>query len=119
MHPQVEERVHRASVSTEHRASIRDLRLEARQAARWLAYLERLSPQAQYAQTLAQFRDQLDDALWLARWKREDVMMDVELTAVPDLLAAISSEEPALSSDGSLDIQADILAALSKMSGWT
>jgi len=119
MNPPVEAQVCRPSVSIEHRAPARHLELDDLQAQRWLEYLAGAALGGDHAHALAEFREQLDDALWLAKWKREYVMIELELTAVPTLIAAISSHESSVLCDRSLDIQEDILATLSEMSGWT
>lgn len=119
MNSQAAERICQPRVSTCHPAPTKDIQLDGLQAKQWLEYLEGLTPGCEHAETLAEFRNRLDDALWLAQWKREYVVMELELTAVASLIVAISSQEPSLIPDRDFEIQEDILATLANMPGWT
>ncbi|QDV26845.1 hypothetical protein [Aureliella helgolandensis] len=89
-----------------------DLHLDRVRAASWQILL---AAQVRSGSTenslLLQFAEQLEDACWLAHWKREDVVMSLDIAMVPELISqllTIQSEQQGADQE----IVADMLSKL-------
>ncbi len=74
------------------------VRLTQIQAGSWLGYLERICSSNRplengkpALESLRQLHHLLSDACWLARWKRENVILEVCMTMLPGLFADLLS----------------------------
>jgi len=67
----------------------REICLEAFRAATWMVCLEELLASSEPRPAIKQFYEELSDACWLARWKRENVVIDVEICATPELISQL------------------------------
>jgi hypothetical protein len=88
----------------------REICLDALRAATWIVCLEELLASREPRSAVRNFYDELSDACWLARWKRENVVVDVEICATTELISQL------LSADSIADTRAleDILSTLSE-----
>jgi len=87
----------------------RTLVVSPSQAGRWLELLESVSGTSG---ELRDLRDRLEDAFWLARWRRDRVALDVASAEVPGLVQAVLDAGEA-GSDVELDLIDDLATALS------
>jgi hypothetical protein len=86
----------------------REIQLDSTRAQSWLSFLQ--TAQAGHA-FLSPFIEQLDEACWLAAWKREYVIFDVDLAEIPVVLSSIAAIDAAQN----FEVQEDILKCLSTL----
>ena len=67
----------------------REIWLDAFRAATWIVFMEELLASGEPRTAVDQFYDKLSDACWLARWKRENVVVDIEICAIPELISQL------------------------------
>lgn len=67
----------------------REICLDALRAAKWIICLEELLAADESRSAVSHFYNELSDACWLARWKRENVVVDIEICATPELIAQL------------------------------
>ncbi len=91
-----------------------EIRLEQQRAADWLVCIEELLVPCT-TEELGQFHTALSDACWLARWKREDPIVDFDPHWLPGLVVSLASDA-AKSRCRAYAIE-DILATLSRCRG--
>jgi hypothetical protein len=89
----------------------REICLDALRAAQWVVCLEELLASATPCDAVRQFYDDLSDACWLARWKRENVVVDIEVCATPQLISQLMQAE---SHAGTASPLLDILETLAR-----
>jgi hypothetical protein len=65
--------------------------LDRSRAAAWLVYTEGLLAASKSCDAIEHFFENLQDACWLARWKRENVVLDIEVSLLPTLIAQLVS----------------------------
>lgn len=70
-----------------------DVRLEYDQVSRLLNSLEHVNSSSQRDLEIEQLRAALDDACWLAQWKREYVSLDDEKISIPQLNEMLLSDQ--------------------------
>ena len=68
---------------------IREIWLDPFRAATWIVYMEELLASGEPRRAVEQFYEKLSDACWLARWKRENVLIQVEICALPELISQL------------------------------
>jgi hypothetical protein len=78
-------------------------------AGRWLELLESV---AGTSREIRDLRDRLEDAVWLARWRRDRVALDVAGAEIPGILQALIDSGEA-NGDIELDVIDDLATALS------
>ena len=66
-------------------SALNNVRLEYDQVFRLIASLESLNLASDHNLDLEQLREDLDDACWLAQWKREYVLMDETKMSIPEV----------------------------------
>lgn len=98
----------RANDDSEHCLHIQ---LDQQRAAGWLVCIEELIPVCQ-AIELELFFDELSDACWLARWKREDALVKFDPLLLPALVSALASDVASNSCLAS--VVEDIITTLSR-----
>lgn len=81
-----------ATSSTSPTTLAREIRVDRARAADWLNYLEQLPSISGKHCALAQFHQHLSDACWLARWKRENVLFDLDVTLIPGLVSELLAQ---------------------------
>ena len=69
----------------------REICLDALRAATWIVCLEELLATGEPRSAVRNFYDELSDACWLARWMRENVVVDVEIRATTELITQLST----------------------------
>ena len=67
----------------------REIWLDAFRAATWIVYMEELLNSGEPRTAVAQFYEDLSDACWLARWKQEHVVVEVDICAIPELISQL------------------------------
>ncbi|KAA5546257.1 hypothetical protein FYK55_05055 [Roseiconus nitratireducens] len=97
----------------ESRLPARSIYLTRDQAVRWLEQLNRLTASDRTAADLREMRNSLEEACWLARWKREEVILEMcpsTLASVAQRLMQITHGESRI---GDLHVLEDMIEALS------
>ena len=74
-------------------SSINYVRLEFDQVFRLLDTLEKLNPSREHEFDVEQLREDLSDACWLAKWKREYVLMDEGKMSIRELNELLLTDE--------------------------
>lgn len=67
----------------------REIWIDAFRAATWIVCMEELLATGEPRSAVEQFYEELSDACWLARWKREHVVIEVEICALPELISQL------------------------------
>lgn len=68
---------------------IREIWLDPFRAATWIVYMEELLASSAPLSAVKKFYEELSDACWLARWKRENVVIEVEICGLPELISQL------------------------------
>ena len=89
----------------------REILLDALRAAKWVIYLEELLAVNASRIAVEQFYADLNDACWLARWKREDIIIEVAIASIPELISQLI---PTHSETVTASVLEDILASLTR-----
>ncbi len=112
---QLDQTISRSRPSSTCRPEIREIRMDGVKVGRWLEYLETLSPFGEHGKVLTDFWDTLRNACWLANWKREYVILEIDVTTIPALIEVILSDKPGAHPERNLAIEEEILATLSEL----
>lgn len=105
----IHEHVTLPSVAKTEASDKREICLPALRAAEWIVCLEELLASGEPRDAVKQFYEELGDACWLARWKRENVVIDIEICATPELIAQLISSDVHLLNSGAME---DIVSTL-------
>jgi hypothetical protein len=89
----------------------REIWLDVFRAATWIVYIEELMATGEVSSAVKRFYEELSDACWLARWKRENVVIEVEICEMPELVSQlIPSDTQAVTTSYLEDILATLTA---------
>ncbi len=90
-----------------------EIRLDRARAARWLVCAESILSHSGGNNAFSQFCDRISEACWLARWKRDYVLLPVDTLAVPQILSDLIGAE-LFGDDSQAAVMEDMLATLGR-----
>lgn len=89
-------------------AGLREIRLEYARASRWCEFLEKQCAASFSGSTLSEFVENIDQACWIATWKREHVCLEVSVAEIPVIMSVLAE----IGDSCECEIVEEILSAL-------